>query len=37
MLGEIRDEETASVAAQEALTGHFVLSIVHSKSTIDVI
>ncbi len=37
MLGEIRDKETASIATQAALTGHFVLSTVHSKSTIDVI
>jgi type II secretory ATPase GspE/PulE/Tfp pilus assembly ATPase PilB-like protein len=30
MVGEIRDEETASIAVQAALTGHFVLSTVHT-------
>ncbi|MBL6690462.1 MAG: type II/IV secretion system protein [Pseudomonadales bacterium] len=30
MLGEIRDEETAEIAAQAAMTGHFVLSTVHT-------
>ena len=30
MIGEIRDEETAEIAAQAALTGHFVLSTVHT-------
>ncbi len=30
MIGEIRDEETAQIAAQAALTGHFVLSTVHT-------
>lgn len=31
MLGEIRDKETAKVAIQTALTGHLVLTTVHSK------
>ncbi|MDG1204410.1 MAG: GspE/PulE family protein [Pseudomonadales bacterium] len=30
MVGEIRDEETATIAAQAALTGHLVLSTVHT-------
>ncbi len=30
MVGEIRDEETAGIAAQAAMTGHFVLSTVHT-------
>lgn len=30
MIGEIRDEETAQIAAQAAMTGHFVLSTVHT-------
>jgi type IV pilus assembly protein PilB len=30
MIGEIRDEETAGIAAQAAMTGHFVLSTVHT-------
>lgn len=32
MLGEIRDAETASAAAQAALTGHLILSTVHANS-----
>ena len=31
MVGEIRDEETASVAVQAALTGHLVLSSLHTN------
>ena len=31
MVGEIRDEETASIAAQSALTGHLVLSSLHTN------
>ncbi|MFS0575210.1 competence type IV pilus ATPase ComGA [Sporosarcina sp. 179-K 3D1 HS] len=34
MIGEIRDSETAKVAVQAALTGHLVLSTVHSKDPI---
>lgn len=30
MIGEIRDTETAEIAAQAAMTGHFVLSTVHT-------
>jgi type II secretory ATPase GspE/PulE/Tfp pilus assembly ATPase PilB-like protein len=37
MVGEIRDEETAQMATQAALTGHFILSTVHSKSSVDVL
>lgn len=32
MVGEIRDQETAKVALSAALTGHFVLSTIHTKS-----
>ena len=31
LVGEIRDQETASVAAQAALTGHLVLTSIHAK------
>ncbi len=31
MIGEIRDEETAQIAASAALTGHFVLSTLHTN------
>lgn len=31
MVGEIRDEETAGIAAQAALTGHLVLSSLHTN------
>ncbi len=30
MVGEIRDEETAKMAVQSGLTGHFVISTIHS-------
>lgn len=32
MIGEIRDEETASIAIRAALTGHLVLSTLHTNS-----
>lgn len=35
MLGEIRDLETAQTAAQAALTGHIVLSTLHTNSAIE--
>ncbi len=31
MLGEIRDEETASIAVRASITGHFVLSTLHTN------
>ncbi|MBY0422049.1 MAG: type II secretion system ATPase GspE [Parvularculaceae bacterium] len=34
MVGEIRDAETAEVAIQAALTGHLVLSTVHTNSAV---
>lgn len=34
MVGEIRDEETATIAAQAALTGHLVLSTLHTNSAL---
>ncbi|MEK7192732.1 MAG: GspE/PulE family protein [Patescibacteria group bacterium] len=37
MVGEIRDRETASLAIQAALTGHLVLSTLHTNSAIGVI
>ena len=35
MLGEIRDLETAETAAQASLTGHLVLSTIHTNSAIE--
>ncbi len=32
MIGETRDQETAQIAIQSALTGHFVLSTLHTNS-----
>lgn len=37
MVGEIRDLETATVAAQAALTGHVMLSTLHTNSAIETI
>ncbi len=37
MVGEIRDEETASLAIHSALTGHLVLSTLHTNDAIGVI
>ena len=37
MLGEIRDSETAEVAVQASLTGHLVLSTLHTNSSIGAI
>jgi len=37
MVGEIRDNETAQIAVQSALTGHLVLTTVHANSVFDVI
>ncbi|PFH84826.1 competence type IV pilus ATPase ComGA [Bacillus sp. AFS088145] len=33
MVGEIRDEETAKIAVRAALTGHLVLTTIHSNNT----
>ncbi len=33
LVGEIRDKETAEIACQAALTGHFVFSTVHANDT----
>ena len=35
MVGEIRDLETATVAAQAALTGHVMLSTIHTNSAVE--
>jgi len=37
MVGEIRDGETAKLAIQAALTGHLVLSTIHTNSSVGVI
>jgi general secretion pathway protein E len=37
MVGEIRDRETAEMAVQASLTGHLVLSTLHTNSTIGAI
>ena len=37
MVGEIRDEETASLATHAALTGHLVLSTLHTTNALGVI
>src|SRR3989304_5471988 len=37
MVGEIRDKETAGMAVQAALTGHLVLSSIHTNNAIGVI
>ena len=37
MVGEIRDAETAGIAMQAALTGHMVMSTLHTSSTIETI
>jgi type IV pilus assembly protein PilB len=37
MVGEIRDRETASIAVQAALTGHFVFTTLHANNAFDVI
>jgi type IV pilus assembly protein PilB len=34
LVGEIRDEETAKIAAQAALTGHLVLSTLHTNDAV---
>ncbi len=34
MVGEIRDHETAEVAVRSAMTGHFVLSTLHTNSAV---
>lgn len=33
MIGEIRDEETANIAVQASITGHLVISTLHTNST----
>ncbi|MDD3292686.1 MAG: GspE/PulE family protein [Candidatus Pacebacteria bacterium] len=37
MVGEIRDEESASLATQAALTGHIVLSTLHTNNAVGVV
>jgi type IV pilus assembly protein PilB len=37
LVGEIRDNETAQIAVQSALTGHLVFTTVHANNTLDVV
>lgn len=37
LIGEIRDEETARIAAQAALTGHLVVSTMHTNSSLQAV
>jgi type IV pilus assembly protein PilB len=37
MVGEIRDKETAALAVQAALTGHLVLSTIHTNNVVGVV
>jgi len=37
MIGEIRDEETAQIATRAAITGHLVLSTIHTNSAAGVV
>lgn len=37
LIGEIRDEETADIAVRAALTGHLVLSTVHTNNAVGVV
>jgi len=37
LVGEIRDKETAEIAVKAALTGHMVLSTLHTNSAVDTI
>lgn len=37
MVGEIRDEETAGIAVQAALTGHLILSTLHTNNAVGTI
>ncbi len=37
MIGEMRDVETAALAVEAALTGHLVLSTLHTKSAVDTV
>jgi type II secretory ATPase GspE/PulE/Tfp pilus assembly ATPase PilB-like protein len=37
LVGEIRDDETASIAVQAALTGHLVLSSIHANNSVGVL
>jgi general secretion pathway protein E len=37
MVGEIRDQETAQIAIQSALTGHLVFTTVHANNVFDVV
>ena len=37
LVGEIRDDKTAGVSVQAALTGHLVLSTIHTNSSISIV
>ena len=36
-MGEIRDQETAQIAINSALTGHLVFTTVHANNVVDVL
>ena len=37
MIGEIRDDETARIAVRAAITGHLVLSTIHTNNSLNTI
>ena len=37
MVGEIRDEETAEIAVRAAITGHMVISTIHTNDAVSTI
>ena len=37
MIGEIRDNETASIAVRASITGHLVLSTIHTNNSLTTI
>src|SRR5207237_3294987 len=37
MVGEVRDQETAQICMRAALTGHFVLSTIHTNDALSAI
>ena len=37
MVGEVRDEETAEICLRAALTGHFVLSTIHTNDALSAV
>ena len=37
MVGEVRDQETAEICLRAALTGHFVLSTIHTNDALSAV